>query len=117
MKIPDLSDSDKRGQLPPSQHKPVAASMLQGCAQLEDPLAITQILTAVYLAEVTGDRTFREIAVLFPKTEIAKYQPILEKLGAKSKTIVLGPDVLTLQGLCLEKAGQSEKAKLCTSKP
>jgi hypothetical protein len=113
MRIPDLSDPSKRGQLPPSQHKPLAAAMLQGCAQREDPLAIMQILTATYLAEYTGEIQYKDIASLFPKGEIATYRKTLEKLCAKAKSFQLGPEALTLQGLLLEKSGQHEHAKKC----
>lgn len=85
--------------------------MLQGCAQLEDPLAIIHILTAAYLAELTAELISKDIASLFPRTETVKYRKTLEELGAKSKTFELGPEALTLQGLFLEREGKKEKAK------
>ncbi|KAF2821285.1 hypothetical protein CC86DRAFT_410988 [Ophiobolus disseminans] len=110
--IPDLSDPTKRAQLPPSKHKPLAASILKGCAELEDPLAILQIMTAVYLAAYTGDQSYKDIATLFSRNEILKYRKILEKLGEMAQKIALGPEALTLQGLLLEGDGNKEKAKL-----
>jgi len=110
-RIPDLTDPEKRAQLPPSQHKPLAASMLRGCAHLEDPLAVMQILTAVYLADLTGEHSYKDIVSHFPKSEIPKFKQTLEQLGAKSNTFGLGPEALTLQGLFAERAGDREKAK------
>jgi hypothetical protein len=110
-RIPDLTDPSKKAALPPSQHKPLATSILQGCAQLEDPLAIIQILTAVYLADLTGEHAYRDIASRFPRSEIPMYRKTLEQLGAKSKTFALGPEALTLQGLFLEREGNREKAE------
>ncbi|KAH8724285.1 hypothetical protein GQ44DRAFT_654991 [Phaeosphaeriaceae sp. PMI808] len=109
-KIPDLSDPEKRAMLPPSQHKPLSGSILQGCAQAEDPLAIIQILTAVYLAGSSIEPTYKEIASLFSQKDVALYRQTLEKLCTKSVKFALGPDALTLQGLFLEKEGQKEKA-------
>ncbi|KAH7065767.1 hypothetical protein BKA63DRAFT_164499 [Paraphoma chrysanthemicola] len=109
-RIPDLSDSSKKALLAPSQHKPLAAALLQGCAQAEDPLAIIQILTAVYLARMDVV-TAKELAALFPQSEIAKHRKTLAKLGLEAKTFALGPDVLTLQGLFAENEGHKEKAK------
>ncbi|CAO2651559.1 Nn.00g041290.m01.CDS01 [Neocucurbitaria sp. VM-36] len=109
-KIPDLSDPEKKAMLPPSQHKIISGQLLQGCAQAEDPLAIVHVLTAVYSNSSSADPASREIALLFPQTEISKYRGILEKLGSKAKSIALGPDVLTLQGSFLERDGQREKA-------
>jgi tetratricopeptide (TPR) repeat protein len=110
-KIPDLSDTAKRATLPPSQHKPLSTSMLQGCAQMEDPLAIIQILSAVYLSGLSGGAAYKELASFFPRHEITEYRKTLEKLGAKSKTFALGPDALVLQGLFLEQEGNKEKAE------
>lgn len=110
-KIPDLSDPEKKKQLPASQHKPTAGLMLQGCAQNGDPLAIVHILSAVYLNSVTSDAAARELALLFPPSEITKYHATLEDLCSKSEKIMLGPDCLTLKGLFLEKQGQKQKAK------
>ncbi|KAH7076092.1 hypothetical protein FB567DRAFT_563536 [Paraphoma chrysanthemicola] len=109
-RIPDLSDSSKRALLAPSQHKPLAAALLQGCAQAEDPLAIIQILTAVYLARMDVVSA-KELAALFPQSEIAKYRKSLAKLGLEAKSFALGPDVLTLQGLFAENEGHKEEAK------
>ncbi|KAF2030727.1 hypothetical protein EK21DRAFT_111603 [Setomelanomma holmii] len=109
-RVPKLSDSSKDAILPPSQHKPVSAALLQGCAQAEDPLAIMQILTAVYLAGMDV-ASAKDIAALFPQSEIIKYRKTLERLGAKAKTFPLGPEVLTLQGLFAEREGQKDRAK------
>lgn len=84
--------------------------MLQGCAQVEDPLAIVQILTAVYLAGTSEAASYRDIASVFPQSEIPKYRKTLENLCAKSKTFSLGPEALTLQGLLLEREGKKERA-------
>ena len=112
-RIPDLSDPTKRAQLPPSQHKDLAASMLKGCALLEQPLAVIQILTAVYLAQLTGEDSYQDIASRFSQTDdIAKYRQSLENLSAKSNTFVLGPEALTLSGLFAERECQTEKAKI-----
>lgn len=108
--IPDLSDPEKRAQLPPSQHKPIAGQLLQGCAEAEDPLAIMQIMGAVYLSSSTFDRSIKEIAGLFSRLDVAKYRKTLEELGEKAQSFALGPDALTLQGLYLEREGQKQKA-------
>jgi tetratricopeptide (TPR) repeat protein len=110
-KIPDLSDAKKKAMLAPSIHKPLAGHMLQGCAQQKDPLAIMQILTAVYLAGSSDGATYKDLASLFPSSDIATYRKTLEELGAKSKTFALGPEVLTLQGLFLEREGKRDKAE------
>ena len=110
-KIPDLSDPERRAMLPPSQHKTISGLLLQGCAQAEDPLAVVHVLTAVFLSASSTYPAAREIALLFPQTEIAKCRRTLEKLGSKAKTIPLGPDVLTLQGLFAEREGQTQKAR------
>lgn len=110
-KIPDLGDPTKRAKLPPSQHKPISALILQGCAQAEDPLAIVHILTAVYLSTTTTEPAVKEIARLFPSSEITKYRRTLQKLCLSATKFPLGPEALTLQGLFLENEGQKEKAK------
>ncbi|KAH7408579.1 hypothetical protein DE146DRAFT_381843 [Phaeosphaeria sp. MPI-PUGE-AT-0046c] len=110
-KIPDLSNPDKKAALPPSRHKPLAIAMLQGCAQLEDPLAVTQILTAVYIAGTSNEAGTRELASHFPQAVVAKCQDALTRLGAKAAKIELGPDVLTLQGLFFERDGKTEQAE------
>ncbi|KAL5117610.1 hypothetical protein ACEQ8H_004503 [Pleosporales sp. CAS-2024a] len=110
-RIPDLSDPAKRAQLPPSQHVPLSGCMLQGCAQAEDPLAIIQILTAVYLADSTNVAIYKTLASLFPHNEVTNYRKTLEALCAKAVTFPLGPEALTLQGLFLEREGQRDKAK------
>ena len=97
--------------LPPSQHRYISGLMLQGCAQTEDPLAIVQTLSAVYLSTSSSDGNVKDIANLFPPSEIAKYRKTLEKLGQISKSLALGPDILTLQGLFLEREGKKQKAK------
>jgi tetratricopeptide (TPR) repeat protein len=110
-RIPDLTDAKKRAQLPPSVHEPLSSSMLQGCAQAEEPLAIMQILTAVYLANASDGTPYKRLASLFPQSEITKYRKTLEILCTKAKTFSLGPEALTLQGLFLEREGKKEKAK------
>lgn len=110
-KIPDLKNEEKKAALPPSRHKPLAAAILQGCAQLEDPLAVTQILTAVYLAGTSNDATIREFASHFPQAVVAKCQDALLTLGAKAAKIELGPEVLTLKGLFLERDGKTDEAE------
>ncbi|KAF1833493.1 hypothetical protein BDW02DRAFT_598972 [Decorospora gaudefroyi] len=109
-KVPDFNDRAKRAQLPPSQHKPTAGLLLQGCAQAEDPLAIVHILTAVYLNSTNAHGSIKEIARLFPPAEVAKYRKLLDTLTARANKISLGPDVLTLKGLFLEQEGQKEQA-------
>ncbi|KAF1935687.1 hypothetical protein EJ02DRAFT_360970 [Clathrospora elynae] len=110
-KIPDLSDPSKRAQLPPSQHKTSSGLLLQGCAQAEEPLAIVHILTAVYLSGSSSDAFAKDIARLFPQSEIDKYRKTLDMLVINPTSIGLGPDALTLKGLFLEKEGQKQKAK------
>jgi tetratricopeptide (TPR) repeat protein len=110
-RIPDLTDATKKAQLPPSQHVPLAGCMLQGCAQVEEPLAIMQILTAVYLAGSSDGALYRSLPSLFPPNEVAKYRKILETLCTKAKTFPLGPEVLTLQGLFHEREGRRERSK------
>jgi tetratricopeptide (TPR) repeat protein len=110
-RIPDIRDANKKAMLAPSVHKPLAGSMLQGCAQQQDPLAIMQILTAVYLAGSSDGAPYKELASLFPPADIAKYRKTLEHLGTKSKTFSLGPEVLTLQGLFLEREGNRDEAE------
>ncbi|XPT03320.1 hypothetical protein M3J09_012414 [Ascochyta lentis] len=109
--IPELSDPTKRAMLPPSQHKTVAGLILQGCAENEEPLAIKHIMTAVYLNAHTTAPGARDIALLFPKSEILKYQKTLEKLASKDD-----PEALTLQGLFAEKDNQPAKARLLYEK-
>ncbi|KAJ4330282.1 hypothetical protein N0V95_010081 [Ascochyta clinopodiicola] len=109
--IPDLSDPTKRAMLPPSQHKTVAGFLLEGCAENEDPLAIKHILTAVYLNTYTSAPGARDIALLFPKSSLPKYQKTLEKLASKND-----PEALTLQGLFAEQANDRTKAKLLYEK-
>lgn len=106
--IPDLSDPAKRAMLPPSQHKTNAGLILQGCADIEDPLAIKHIMTAVYLNTHTTAPGARDIALLFPKSEIIKYRKSLENVKLAGKD---DPEALTLHGLFLEKEGQPAKAR------
>jgi TPR repeat protein len=110
-RIPDLTDPKKRAQIPPSVHEPLSSSMLQGCAQAEEPLAIMQILTAVYLASASDGAPYKKLASLFPQSESVQYRKTLDTLCAKAKTFPLGPEALTLQGLFLEREGKKEKAK------
>jgi tetratricopeptide (TPR) repeat protein len=110
-KIPDLSDPAKKAMLPPSQHKNVSGLLFQGCAQAEDPLAIVQIMTAVYLSSASPDQAAKEIAGLFPRNALALYRKTLEVLCSKAQKIALGPDALTLRGLFLESEGQKQKAE------
>lgn len=110
-KIPDLSDPAKKAMLPPSQHKTISGHLLQGCAQAEDPLAIVQIMSAVYLSDSSSDASAKEITRLFSQAEIARYRKTLEKLAVQAKSIALGPDALTLQALFLEREGNLQGAK------
>lgn len=110
-RIPDLTDTEKKATLPPSRHKPLATSMLKGCAQLEDPLAVVQILSAVLLAGSSDGPTYRELASFFSQKEVPQYRLTLEKIGAKATKIELGPEALTLQGLFLENEGKGDKAE------
>ncbi|CAN9260903.1 unnamed protein product [Alternaria alternata] len=111
-KIPDIGDAAKRAQLPPSQHKNTAGLLLQGCAQSGDPLAITHILTAVYLGG-SGHSSAQEITRLFPKQEIAQYRLSLDAIDLQSleKDPGLVLEISTLRGLFLEQAGQKQEAK------
>lgn len=109
--IPDLSDKAKRAMLPPSPHKTIAGLILQGCAENENRLAVKHIMTAVYLSTYTTAPGARDIALLFPKSEILKYQKTLEKLASEGD-----PEALTLQGLFAEKENQPAKAKLLYEK-
>jgi hypothetical protein len=86
--------------------------ILQGCAQVEDPLAIVHILTAVYLGS-SGNSSAHAIAKLFPQQEIAQYRQSLDAINLQSleKNPGLVLDVLTLRGLFLEQAGQKQEAK------
>lgn len=111
--IPDLSDPAKRAMLPPSPHKTNAGLILQGCAEIEDPLAVKHIMTAIYLNTYTTTPRARDIALLFPRTEILKYRRSLETLKIAGKD---DPEALTLHGLFLEKEGQPAKARLLYEK-
>lgn len=93
------------------ENRSVATSMLKGCAQLADPLATIQILSAVYLSSISDSPVFRDYASFFNQAEVSRYGIILEKLGAKSTTFPLGPEALTLQGLFAEKEGNIDKAE------
>ena len=107
--IPDLSDPQKRAMLPPSPHKTNAGLILQGCAEIGDPLAIKHILTAIYLHTYTVWPAARAIASQFPKSEIVKYRKTLETLRLGKHD---DPEALTLQGLFLEKENQPAKARI-----
>jgi tetratricopeptide (TPR) repeat protein len=106
--IPDLSDPTKRAMLPPSQHKTNAGLLLQGCAEIQDPLAIKHILTAVYLNTYTTAPGVRDTALLFPKSEIIKYRKSLEALQLAGKD---DPEALTLHGQFLEKENRRAEAR------
>ena len=105
--IPDLSDPTKRAMLPPSPHKTNAGILLQGCAEIQDPLAIKHILTAVYLSTHTKAPGARDIALLFPKAEIAKYRKTLETLKIADKD---DPEALTLHAQFLERENRPKEA-------
>lgn len=111
--IPDLSDPQKRAMLSPSPHKTIAGQLLQGCAEIEDPLAVKHIMAAVYLNTYTTTPGVRDVAFLFPKSEIIKYRKSLEslKIGGKDD-----PEALTLHGLFLEKEGQPASARVLYEK-
>lgn len=85
--------------------------MLKGCAKLEDPLTITYFMTAIYSAEAGEHPKARAIVFNISSNELAEYHEILLRLGAKSAKIALGPDVLTLQGLFLERDGKIDEAE------
>lgn len=106
--IPDLSDATKRAILPPSPHKTNAGLILQGCAEVEDPLAIKHIMTAVYLSTYTTNPAARDIALLFPKSSILQYRKSLSTLKIAGQD---DPEALTLHGLLLEKENQSTQAR------
>ncbi|OAL48305.1 hypothetical protein IQ07DRAFT_601620 [Pyrenochaeta sp. DS3sAY3a] len=110
-RVPDWSDPVKRAKLPPSQNKPISALILQGCAQAEEPLAIVHVLTAVYLSTTTAMPGVKDLARLFPSSEVTKYRRTLQKLCLSATKFPLGPEALTLEGIFLENEGQKEKAK------
>ncbi|KAF2993738.1 hypothetical protein E8E13_000439 [Curvularia kusanoi] len=101
--IPDLTDSRKRAMLPPSPHKTNAAQLLQGCAQLGDPLAVKHIVTADYLATSTKNAPAlaRDLASHFPRKDIGRFRNQLNELKLEDgKTD--DPEALTLIGLISE---------------
>jgi TPR repeat protein len=104
-RIPDLSDAAKRAVLPQSQHKPIAAQMLQGCVELADPLAVIHVMTAVYLSAIPTETAAREIASLIPRSKLPAYRKTLESLADK-----LNADALTLQGLFAQREGSVQRA-------
>jgi TPR repeat protein len=108
--IPDLSDPAKRALLPPSPHKPTAIQLLQGCAELQDPLAVKHLLTAVYLANYTASPlpAAREIASHIPRSAIPTLRKNLEELKIAGQD---DPEALTLLGLFLEAENQPAKAR------
>ncbi|KAF3037511.1 hypothetical protein E8E12_006838 [Didymella heteroderae] len=106
--IPDLSDPTKRAMLPPSQHKTNAGLILQGCAEIEDPLAVKHIMAAVYLNTYTTAPGARDIALLFPKSSVLQYRKTLEALKLAGKD---DPEALTLHGLFLEKENRPAEAQ------
>lgn len=106
--IPDLSGPTKRAMLPPSPHKTNAGLLLQGCAELEDPLAIKHILTAVYLSTYTTTPGARDIALLFPKSEILKYRKSLESLKIAGQD---DPEALTLHAQFLKRENRLADAQ------
>jgi hypothetical protein len=111
--IPDLSDPTKRAMLPPSPHKTNAGILLQGCAEIQDPLAIKHILTAVYLSTYTNAPGARDIALLFPKSEVAKYRKSLETLKIAGKD---DPEALTLHAQFLERENRPKEAAVLYEK-
>lgn len=106
--IPDLSDPQKRAMLPPSPHKTNAGLLLQGCAEIEDPLAIKHILTAVYLSTHTTSPGARDVALLFPKSEITKYRKSLPTLKIGDQP---DPEALTLHAQFLERENLPKEAQ------
>src|SRR5690242_541426 len=98
--IPDLSDATKRAMLPPSPHKTIAGQMLQGCAEIDDPLAVKHIRAAIYLSTYTTIPPARVFAHLFPRSEILKYRTSLATLKIAGQ---VNPEALTLHGQLLEK--------------
>lgn len=106
--IPDLSDPAKRAMLPPSQHKTTAGLMLQGCADIQDPLAIKHILAAVYLHTYTTFPNVRDTALLFPKSAIQQYRQTLATLQLAGNP---DPEALTLHGQFLEQENRPADAR------
>jgi hypothetical protein len=108
--IPDLSDPAKRALLPPSPHKPTAMQLLQGCADLRDPLAVKHLLTAVYLANFTASPLAAavEMASLVPRSAIPALRTSLASLKIAGHD---DPEALTLLGLFLEAENHPAKAR------
>lgn len=94
--------------LPPSPHKSNAALILQGCAEIQDPLAIKHIMTALDLTAHTLNPAARDIASHFPRSELQKYRKTLESLKIADQD---DPEALTLHGLFLEKENQPAQAR------
>ncbi|KAF1927440.1 uncharacterized protein M421DRAFT_38647, partial [Didymella exigua CBS 183.55] len=113
--IPDLSDAAKRAMLPPSPHKANAALLLQGCADIGDPLAVKHILAAVYLSTHTAAAApgARDLALRFPRPALAAYRTVLA-------TLQLGgtpdPEALTLHGQFLERENRLASARAAYEK-
>jgi tetratricopeptide (TPR) repeat protein len=106
--IPDLSDPTKRAMLPPSPHKTIAGLLLQGCAEIQDPLAVKHILTAVYLSTYTTFPGARDMALLFPKSCIPSYRKSLQDLKVGGKD---DPEALTLHAQFLERENRVKEAQ------
>ncbi|KAG9201382.1 hypothetical protein G6514_005754 [Epicoccum nigrum] len=108
--IPDLSDPAKRALLPPSPHKPTAMQLLQGCADLRDPLAVKHLLTAIYLANFTASPLAAavEMAFLVPRSAIPALRASLASLKIAGHD---DPEALTLLGLFLEAENHPAKAR------
>jgi TPR repeat protein len=109
-KIPDLTDPQKKAMLPPSQNKPTAGLLLRGCAQVEEPLAIIHIMTAVYMSATLTEPSIKELGSLFPRSEVIQYRKTLAKLASSSKPFPLQHEALTLEGQFLEREGKQDKA-------
>ena len=109
--IPDITDPAKRAQLPPSPQKAHAVQLLLGCAAIQDPLAVKQLLTAVYLTNYTANplAAVREMTSNIPRATIASLRRNLEELRIDGK--LDDPEALTLSGLFLEAEGQSARAR------
>ncbi|KAH6625563.1 hypothetical protein C7974DRAFT_312183 [Boeremia exigua] len=97
---------------PPSPHKSNAALLLQGCAQLNDPLALKHLLTAVYLSTYTASprSSAHTLASHVPRAAIPTYRTALASLTLAGQT---DPEALTLTGLFLEREAQPARARTC----
>lgn len=85
--------------------------MLQGCAELDDPLTITHVMASIYYGESGDNPKAKAKMSAFRPGSLAGYHESLSRLAARSSKIALGPELLTLQGLFLEKEGKIDEAE------